>query len=110
MITEVAHAAENASRVEQEQFRLLMCVPDAYDLRYEINDWMRLENRPDVPLAAKQWRALHRVLTEDVDATVELVRQESNAPDMVFTANAGLVRDGRVLLSNFRHAERQVEV
>ena len=40
---------------------------------------------------------------------MELIRQAENAPDMVFTANAGLVRAGRCLVSRFRHPERQVE-
>ena len=90
--------------------RVLMCAPDAYDLKYEINAWMSLENRPDVSLAAKQWAELYRTLTEDAGACVELVPQAANAPDMVFTANAGLVRGQRALLANFRHPERQVEV
>jgi N-dimethylarginine dimethylaminohydrolase len=87
-----------------------MCAPDAYDLKYEINDWMSMQNRPDVTLAARQWADLYRVLTEEVGAQVELVPQEENAPDMVFTANAGLVCGKTVYLSNFRHLERQVEV
>jgi len=89
--------------------RLLMCPPDAYDLRYEINAWMSLRNRPDVSRAREQWRALHRVLTEQAGAEVELITQAPNAPDMVFTANAGLVAGARVFLSRFRHPERQVE-
>jgi N-dimethylarginine dimethylaminohydrolase len=89
---------------------LLMCPPDAYDLKYEINAWMSLKNKPDRTLAARQWRELYRLLTGKIGARVELVRQAPNAPDMVFTANAGLVRGNRVLLSNFRHPERQVEV
>ncbi len=87
-----------------------MCAPDAYDLKYEINAWMSLDNRPDVPIANLQWRELHRTLTEVVGVTVDLIPQAPNAPDMVFTANAGLVRGKSVMLSEFRHAERQVEV
>jgi N-dimethylarginine dimethylaminohydrolase len=87
-----------------------MCAPDAYGLKYEINAWMDIRNQPDVSLAAKQWLELHRVLTEETGAAVELVKQAPNAPDMVFTANAGLVSGKRVLLSRFRHPERQVEV
>ncbi len=90
--------------------RVLMCAPDAYDLKYEINAWMSLKNRPDVSLAAQQWAELYRVLTEEVRLPVEQVPQASCAPDMVFTANAGLVYGRTVLLSNFRHPERQVEV
>ena len=95
-------------------FTLLMCAPDAFDLKYEINSWMSMENRPNVPLAAKQWKELYRIITEEVGAKVELIQQAANAPDMVFTANAGLVdKKGdrkRILLSRFAHPERQVEV
>lgn len=89
--------------------RLLMCEPTAYALKYEINPWMSLKNAPDVALATTQWNKLYRVLTEEVGATVELIPQASDAPDMVFTANAGLVRGRYALLSNFRHPQRQVE-
>lgn len=90
--------------------RLLMCAPTAYGLKYEINPWMSLKNTPDVELASRQWQELYRVLTEEIGAKVELVPQAADGPDMVFTANAGLVRGRYVLLSNFRHPERQVEV
>ena len=90
--------------------RLLMCAPDKYGLLYEINPWMHMEVQPDVALAAEQWQQLYRILTEQVGVQVELVAQADSAPDMVFTANAGLVVPGLVLLSRFRHPERQVEV
>ena len=89
--------------------RLLMCAPTAYALKYVINPWMKLENSPNLDLAAQQWDALHRTLTEEVGAKVELVPQAENCPDMVFTANAGLVRGQTAILSNFKHPERQVE-
>ncbi len=89
--------------------RLLMCAPTAYGLKYEINPWMSLQHPPDVELAARQWHTLYHVLTDDIGATVALVPQAANAPDMVFTANAGLVRGERCLLSRFRHPQRQVE-
>ena len=88
---------------------VLMCAPTAYALKYEINPWMRMENAPDVKLAACQWQELHRILKEDVGANVHLVEQAADCPDMVFTANAGLVRGKTALLANFRHPERQVE-
>jgi ornithine--oxo-acid transaminase len=42
-------------------------------------------------------------------AEVRLVEPQPGSPDMVFTANAGLVRDGIVALSSFYHPERQGE-
>jgi N-dimethylarginine dimethylaminohydrolase len=90
--------------------QLLMCAPSAYDLLYEINAWMHLSNRPDKRLAWQQWEQLYRVLTEQVGVPVVLIEQAQEAPDMVFTANAGLPLPGkRILLSRFRYPERQVE-
>jgi ornithine--oxo-acid transaminase len=42
-------------------------------------------------------------------ADVWLVEPQPGSPDMVFTANAGLVRDGIVALSSFYYPERQGE-
>ena len=42
-------------------------------------------------------------------AQVELVEPQPGSPDMVFTANAGLVRHGIVALASFQHKERQGE-
>ena len=39
----------------------------------------------------------------------KLVEPQSGSPDMVFTANAGLVHRGVVALSSFLHPERQGE-
>lgn len=100
---------ERRADPESRPTRLLMCVPTQYALRYEINPWMVLENQPDLSLATRQWQELYRILTEQVGAQVELIDQAPEAPDMVFTANAGLVRGRYVLLANFRHPQRQVE-
>jgi hypothetical protein len=89
--------------------RLLMCAPTKYALKYEINPWMALANQPDLELAARQWEVLYRTLTEEVGARVELIEQHPDCPDMVFTANAGLLRGQYVALANFRHPQRQAE-
>ena len=57
--------------------------------------------------AATQWEQLYDAVRQC--ATVELVEPRAGSPDMVFTANAGLVHDGVVALSSFRHPERQGE-
>jgi N-dimethylarginine dimethylaminohydrolase len=94
---------------QRKRTSVLMCAPTAYDLKYEINPWMRLENAPDLELAARQWDALYHVLRYEVGADVELVPQAPDCPDMVFTANAGLIRGRYALLANFRHPQRQAE-
>ena len=52
--------------------------------------------------------AAHRIVDVYTEAghEVVLVDPVEGLPDMVFTANAGLVLDGRALVSRFRHPER----
>ncbi len=86
----------------------LMCPPELYDVSYVINPWMEGNvNRTCRKQAMAQWEQLHRALAQV--AQVELIEPQAGSPDMVFTANAGLVRRGVVALSSFLHPERQGE-
>ncbi len=89
--------------------RLLVCPPDYFQIDYEINPWMRRANAVDSTRAISQWHALMDVLSHDVGAGIEQMPPVKGLPDMVFTANAGVVVGRRVLLSRFRHPERQRE-
>lgn len=88
--------------------RLLLCPPDHYGIEYEINPWMHRERNADIALAREQWNGLHQKLLA-LGAEVELLRPQPRLPDMVFTANAGLLVGNKFVLSHFRHAERQGE-
>ncbi len=85
-----------------------MCFPDHYRIEYEINPWMRISDQPNLALARTQWTILKEEL-EKAGFLVTLVKQISGFPDMVFTANAGLVCDQNIILSNFKHKERRRE-
>jgi N-dimethylarginine dimethylaminohydrolase len=85
-----------------------MCPPEHFTVAYIINPWMHGNLRKiDNAVAKQQWRALYDVLTDH--ATVRLVLPQPGSPDMVFTANAGLVKDKRFVVSRFRYPERQYE-
>jgi N-dimethylarginine dimethylaminohydrolase len=88
--------------------RLLLCRPDYYGIEYEINPWMNRARAAHPALAAEQWERLRQNL-EANGCQIELIPPEPGLPDMVFTANAGLVIGRRVILSHFRHRERQGE-
>lgn len=91
-----------------ESVRILMCPPHYYDVDYVINPWMEGNiHRSSRERAEEQWQGLYEVLKHY--ATVELVDPQPGWPDMVFTANAGLVLDKTVVLSRFFHPERQGE-
>src|SRR5882757_9308627 len=86
----------------------LMCAPTLYDVDYIINPWMEGNlHASSRERAAAQWQRLYSALTQIAD--VRLITPQPGSPDMVFTANAGLERDGIVVLSSFFHPERQGE-
>lgn len=89
--------------------RLLVCPPDFFGIEYEINPWMKLSNRVDHEQAVRQWHELMRVLEKDVGVTLERMTPIPGLPDLVFTANAGIVVGRTAAISRFRHPERQPE-
>jgi N-dimethylarginine dimethylaminohydrolase len=94
---------------------LLMCLPRHYGIDYEINPWMDRRRQVDRRRAVAQWRNLYRALTGETAtprgpvAEVELLAPQRGLPDLVFTANAGLVYGNRFVPSRFRHVERAGE-
>lgn len=87
---------------------ILMCPPDFYGIEYEINPWMSRSHASDEQLARSQWHDL-RELLGSLGAEAPLMEPVRGLPDLVFTANAGLVWKDVVFLSRFRHAARQGE-
>ena len=92
--------------------RFLMCRPEHFAVSYAINPWMNpsswARDKRAHFAAAREWRALHATLVE-LGAAIELVPPAPGVPDLVFTANAGVVLDRQVLLARFRHPERRRE-
>ena len=86
-----------------------MCSPDYFGIEYEINPWMRVSNQSEPRLAQEQWKDLVRVLEQDVGAKIEFLDAVSGLPDLVFTANAGILSEGKAVPSRFRYPERQKE-
>ena len=89
--------------------RLLVCPPDYFGIEYEINPWMRVTNASNPERTLSQWRSLTRVLEEELDIDLERMESVQGLPDLVFTANAGIVAGGKAVPSRFFHPERQRE-
>ena len=92
---------------------LLMCPPSHFAVTYSINPWMDPRTWADEgealhAEAARQWSALHDALIK-AGAAIETIVPEAGLPDLVFTANAAIVLDGKALLARFRHPERRNE-
>lgn len=89
---------------------ILVCNPRYYEVVYSINPWMHPVERPaDRDLAISQWHGLVALLKQ-VGANVVVMEGQPGLPDMVFTANAGLVfQNKKVVLANFKYPQRRLE-
>lgn len=87
---------------------VLMCAPEHFDVSYVINPWMQDQIGMAVnSLAREQWANLRRHLAKE--AEIALIASVPDLPDMVFSANAGLVIGGMAVVSRFRAKERRPE-
>ncbi len=96
-----------APRAARHSF--LMCRPTHYTIAYEINPWMSLKRQANAARACAQWNRLYHLLTQTLGLRVRLLPPRPGMPDLVFTANAGLVQGKLVIRSRFRYPQRQRE-
>jgi N-dimethylarginine dimethylaminohydrolase len=87
---------------------ILMCAPGHFAIDYVINHWMQGQTgNVDRSLAGWQWERLRGILASFI--RLAFVPPEPGIPDLVFTANAGLVRGKKVIVSRFAARERRRE-
>lgn len=85
-----------------------MCTPEHFDVRYNINHWMNGQyGNVHYHAAIEQWNALYAELQKLSPVTV--MDSHKDFPDMVFTANAGIVIGKKALVSTFATSERRGE-
>jgi len=88
--------------------KILMCAPDHFGVEYVINPWMEGQRgATDHALAQAQWEKLRDAL--GAQAELVFVPPQQGLPDLVFTANAGLVLGKTAIVSRFSSRERQGE-
>ncbi len=85
-----------------------MCSPDHFSVDYTINPWMDNNlHQSSIDRAQYQWQNLYHTLQQF--SQIDLLKSQPGLPDLVFTANAGLVYGDRAVVSRFQYAERQGE-
>ena len=88
--------------------QILMCPPDYFSVDYVINPWMDgQEGQPNIAKAQEQWSTLRDAIAECAD--VVTMDPQPNLPDLVFTANAGVVLGKKAIASHFMPMERRPE-
>lgn len=88
--------------------KILMCPPQFFDVNYKINPWMNRMRPVNKVLANTQWKNLVKTI-QSIGAEVVVIQPHNELPDMVFTANAGLLKDNEVILAQFKYPQRQPE-
>lgn len=92
----------------RQRHRFLMCAPEFFTVSYAINPWMAgEEGEVSRARARTQWEKLHAELA--ASAEIELLEPVAGLPDMVFTANAGVVYGRCALVSRFGPEQRRGE-
>ncbi|MCC5862782.1 MAG: hypothetical protein JJT93_12845 [Gammaproteobacteria bacterium] len=102
------HRIQPRPRRVSTSHRILMCPPDHFRVDYVINPWMAgQEGGLDLALAREQWEGLRAL----IGGLAEVVTLEARPklPDMVFTANAGMVYGDIAVPSHFMPMERRPE-
>lgn len=87
--------------------RVLLCRPTHFNVEYVINPYMK-PYTVNADNALRQWEDLVKIL-KSLNIKVEVIDQQEDVPDMVFATDQGIVRNGEVLLANFRFTQRQKE-
>jgi ornithine aminotransferase len=92
---------------------LMMSAPEHFEVSYTINPWMQPSQWSASPKklagdAKRGWNELKKTY-ERLGARIEVQQPVAGLPDMVFTANAAVVLNRKVLLARFLFAERQGE-
>ena len=88
--------------------QILMSSPEYFKVEYSINPWMVSGTQIDLELAKHQWENLKSTI-ENAGAEVKVVPPNENYPDLVFTANSGIINKNDVLIANFKFEERRGE-
>jgi len=85
-----------------------MCPPDYFTVEYVINPWMAgNEDTLVLDRAQQQWQNLRDTVGRYAD--VVTIDPHPDLPDMVFTANAGVVYGNKAIASHFMPMERRPE-
>jgi N-dimethylarginine dimethylaminohydrolase len=104
----VTTLAPSGSDTTRGLARLLTCPPTFFGVAYRINPWMDPSRPADPERATAQWERMVETYRQ-AGHEVTVADAVPGLPDMVFTANAGVVHGGRVLLARFRYPERAPE-
>jgi len=87
---------------------VLLTPPDYYDIEYEINPWMHIENKVNRKKVTEEFENLKSIYKK-LGLDVWIMDAQKDLPDMVYTANCGFVIDDLFIKSNYKFRQRRKE-
>jgi len=82
-----------------------MCPPTEFAVNYEINPWMHLGTSINLDDAISQFGTFVQAI-QAAQGSVEFLESSPGLPDLVFTANAGIVNGQTFIPAQFRYPQR----
>jgi N-dimethylarginine dimethylaminohydrolase len=87
---------------------ILVCASDYFRIEYEINPWMSVQNNASTPEVLTQYRQLLDAFRK-AGIRYRGMQPDASYPDMVYTANYGVVAGSQFIKANFKYPQRQGE-
>ena len=79
----------------------MMCYPRYFQVKhFLLNAHMRMEKPVSHSLAVRQWNHLYNTL-KDNGVKIELIEEQPDLVDMVFSANAAIIYKNKAVIANF---------
>ncbi|MDA1317347.1 MAG: arginine deiminase family protein [bacterium] len=88
--------------------KILLCPPTYYDIKYEINPWMDIDNPVDRSLAQEQYERLKQTYNL-LHVPYDELLPNKDVPDQVFTTDTGHAEGNIFIRANFKYDERKKE-
>ncbi len=88
--------------------KVLLCPPTFYDIEYEINPWMHVENKVNQGKVKEEYEQLKQVY-KDLHVEVLEISPAQGLPDMIYAANIGFPIGKSFIKANFRYPQRRKE-
>lgn len=88
---------------------LMMCYPRYFTVKHKfLNAHMTMEKTVTQSIAINQWNNLHNTLVEN-GVKVEMIEEQPDLVDMVFSANAAIIYENKAVIANFGAVPRVPE-
>lgn len=89
-------------------YNVILCPPDYYNIEYEINPWMHIENKVTGRTVFEEYDLLKKTY-DKLGIKYYEIKPTKGLPDQVYITNAGHPEGNIFIKANFRYPQRRPE-